>query len=246
MSKLHHPQPGLLLIRQDKQVMIPLEKSVTSIGRKQADIILDDAKTSSSHAEVVLEGAEAKIVDLQSTNGTYLNRRKISESKLSDQDVIEIGFTTLCFFQDIRDFHGEIERQTVSSEPKTDPSKEAFATATRSGSRITTTTRTIMQPSAQLEVLEGDQKGEKFKFRKSHILVGREEGDLVILDADMSRKHMLIEVLAPKSIYIKDLGSTNGTLVNGEKVMSSKLKPGDLVKTGNTVFRFTIEGEAKS
>lgn len=237
MSKLHHPQSGLLIVRQDKRVMIPIEKDVTSIGRKQADILLDDPKVSSSHAEISKKADKFWIFDLNSTNGTYLNRRKISEACLADQDVIEIGFTTLCFFEDLRDFHGTVETQTGLSQIRaTSDPRSASQT-----SRVTTTSRTMTQPSISLEAIEGPQAGQVFRFRKSHILIGREEGDLVILDADLSRKHLLIEVLSPQSIYVRDLGSTNGSLLNGERIQSAKIKNGDLIQLGSSVLRLSLD-----
>lgn len=216
--------------------MIPLHKEVTSIGRKQADIILDDARVSGIHAEVRLINNRFQLVDLDSTNGTYVNRRKISSIWLSDQDVIEIGMTTLCFFEDIRDFHGQVEEAAENMKAKPTP-----PTQTTNIASLTTTTKTIRQTKVYLKILQGDQAGKTLEFRKSHIIIGRSEVDVLLNDLDVSRSHALIEVLSPKLIYLRDLGSTNGTYLNDERVTASKLNTGDIIKVGNTSIEFTHE-----
>lgn len=209
------------------------------MGRRQADILLDDPKASGIHAEIIKEGPHYRLVDKKSTNGTYLNRRRVDEAILADQDVIEIGITTLCFFADIRDFHGTVEEVTASVKIKVEAPPEASQVVSVSG--ITTTTKTLQQPPIELEVLEGENVGKRYRFRKPHVLIGREEGDLVILDLDMSRRHALIEVLGPQLIFVRDLQSTNGTFVNEHAIESQRLKSGDKLRVGNTILRLELE-----
>ena len=69
------------------------------IGRAGADIVLEDEKISRKHAEIGLYGPDALVIrDLASTNGTYVNDRRISEKrKLQHWDVIRLGDTKLRF-----------------------------------------------------------------------------------------------------------------------------------------------------
>jgi hypothetical protein len=73
----------------------------TTLGRdgKNSDIILDDQACSSQHARVKLEGHRFVLYDLGSTNGTYLNNKRIDKLALSDGDKITIGQTLLTFMQ---------------------------------------------------------------------------------------------------------------------------------------------------
>lgn len=65
------------------------------IGRKKADLILDDPKVSENHAVVAFETDQFVIVDIKSTNGTFVNGEKIrSETILKENDLIKIGETT--------------------------------------------------------------------------------------------------------------------------------------------------------
>jgi hypothetical protein len=72
-----------------------LKPGVNTVGRKLTnDIVVSDPSASRNHAEIVLEPAQNRvdITDLDSTNGTYLNRRKLEDTQpLKDKDVIRIG-----------------------------------------------------------------------------------------------------------------------------------------------------------
>jgi len=241
MAKLHHSHAGLLLVRNKRQVMIPLTKDLTTIGRKSADIILDDPKVSSAHCEVRREGNKFYLIDLKSTNGCYVNRKQVSRMELVDQDVLEVGSTTLCYFEDIRDFHGTAEETTAGMRLKSEPETESTA----AGDGLTTT-KTLHQLEVGLEILEGPNKGKKYKFKKPHITIGRNDADLVLLDLDTSRAHAMLEVLGTHSVFLRDMGSTNGTLIKGKKVQSEKISSGVEFTVGNTTIRVTFEsGEAK-
>ena len=69
--------------------------------------------------------------------------------------------------------------------------------------------------------------------------IGSVAGNSIVLaDPAVSSKHAVIRKL--ESIYeLADLGSTNGTYVNGHKVPKKNLEPGDIIRVGNTeaVFR---------
>jgi pSer/pThr/pTyr-binding forkhead associated (FHA) protein len=69
------------------------------IGRDGADVALDDPKVSRKHAELGLYGPGAYVLrDLASTNGTWVNGRRISEKvMLRHWDLIRVGDTMLRF-----------------------------------------------------------------------------------------------------------------------------------------------------
>lgn len=68
------------------------------LGRsKDCDVRVDDANVSRRHAELRKEGPAWWVVDLDSTNGTELNGKRVARSKLSDGDTITLGGTDLVF-----------------------------------------------------------------------------------------------------------------------------------------------------
>jgi hypothetical protein len=72
--------------------IIPIRSDLT-IGRKDDNsIVLSDQHVSGNHAKIIVRNDSLFIEDLNSTNGTYLNRNKISSKmKLSNKDEIKIG-----------------------------------------------------------------------------------------------------------------------------------------------------------
>lgn len=78
---------------------------------------------------------------------------------------------------------------------------------------------------------------------KDRTVIGRQEGcQLRIPIAGVSRTHCEI-LIQGGSITIKDLGSSNGTYVNQERVTQQPLAPGDLVSLGGQVFLVQVNGE---
>jgi hypothetical protein len=76
-----------------------LDKDVTTAGRHpESDIFLDDVTVSRRHAEFHREGGAFVVRDVGSLNGTYLNRERIDDSRLSNGDEVQIGKYRLVFF----------------------------------------------------------------------------------------------------------------------------------------------------
>lgn len=75
----------------------PLVRAITVLGRgTDADIRVEDPGVSRKHCEIVV-GTPALVRDLNSTNGTFLDGQKISESALQDGSVVKIGGTSLVY-----------------------------------------------------------------------------------------------------------------------------------------------------
>jgi EAL domain-containing protein (putative c-di-GMP-specific phosphodiesterase class I) len=71
---------------------IPIVKYPFTIGRKESvDLQIDSSRVSREHAQIVKEDGQYRIVDLQSTNGTFVNGNRIEESPLCDGDMLMIA-----------------------------------------------------------------------------------------------------------------------------------------------------------
>jgi pSer/pThr/pTyr-binding forkhead associated (FHA) protein len=86
--------------------------------------------------------------------------------------------------------------------------------------------------------LEGPNKGKGYRIKKTPTLIGRTTGDLIIPDGRVSGKHAQLDILGPGQYSLKDLASTNGTLVNDRPISTTRLENGDVVSFGGTKFRF--------
>jgi pSer/pThr/pTyr-binding forkhead associated (FHA) protein len=90
----------------------------------------------------------------------------------------------------------------------------------------------------------------KFPIGKPSLRIGRHpDNDIYIDDKVVSVEHAVIEVVEDpdqkrtKEYYIKDLGSTNGTYVNGKKITRKKLDNNDLMRIGLITFKLIDEDE---
>ncbi len=99
-----------------------------------------------------------------------------------------------------------------------------------------------------LNVVAGPQTGRSFTFdQHDTFMIGRSEDAHFCLPHDrfFSRHHCIVEI-APPQAFLRDLGSTNGTFVNGLRVDSTYLKHGDRIQGGETVLEVQVSGDYDS
>ncbi len=97
-----------------------------------------------------------------------------------------------------------------------------------------------------LVVLRGAQVGRRYLLNESGLVLGRrpDRADIVIPgDAQISSVHCRFERSPEQAWQVVDMSSTNGTLVGGERVVTTKLTDGDRVTIGETVMKFTFHDE---
>ncbi|MCY1015991.1 MULTISPECIES: FHA domain-containing protein [Pyxidicoccus] len=99
------------------------------------------------------------------------------------------------------------------------------------------------QKTYALKFISGKYQGGEFPLKaEKHIVIGRSsELDMVLVEDMVSRKHAKISFSDGK-ITIEDLGSTNGTFVNGEKVKQARLKEGDRILIGTSILKLVHQG----
>jgi hypothetical protein len=91
-----------------------------------------------------------------------------------------------------------------------------------------------------LSIREGPGAGQTLRFDQPEVSFGRvTENDVVLYDPDVSRKHFVITQQGGGYVA-RDLGSSNGTLVNGARIDAQPLSAGDEIQAGGVVFVFQI------
>jgi hypothetical protein len=90
------PRPAPVLEVDGRRV--PLNRPVTVLGRSgEVDVPLDDAGVSRRHAEIHVTGNGARVVDLGSTNGTFVDGERVGTGELRDGSTITVGRSRLVF-----------------------------------------------------------------------------------------------------------------------------------------------------
>lgn len=94
-----------------------------------------------------------------------------------------------------------------------------------------------------LVVVRGDEIGRRFLLNEPRLVLGRnpDQADLVLADPSVSGRHALLEVDPEGERYaIGDLGSRNGTWLNGARIERGPLREGDKIFVGSTVLKFSF------
>ena len=99
---------------------------------------------------------------------------------------------------------------------------------------------------ARLVAESGTLAGKTFPVEEGMTL-GREQHNSIPMPQNRaaSREHCKVWREGPQRFSIADFGSTNGTLVNDEKVVRQALSDGDVIRIGEDVFRFELDEEDK-
>ncbi len=90
-----------------------------------------------------------------------------------------------------------------------------------------------------IRVLEGEERGTVYPVSKPRITIGRTNADILVEDGAASRLHCALEV-GTDGMVLRDLGSTNGTWVEGKPILAVKLQAGAHFKIGTHVFQLVI------
>jgi pSer/pThr/pTyr-binding forkhead associated (FHA) protein len=211
---------------------LPLgEKPLIELGSGPlADVPVDDPDVARVHLKIHFDGDEFTVFDL-SGRGFLLNSRRSLKAELRDGDVLQVGSTKLRF-------------ELAPSPPppvagasdvpvwvdSAAPAGERPAPPAPAGPR-----RFV------LRAIKGNDSGKDFPLdpAKDYFVLGRSDAaDITIWDIRASRLHCRID-RDESGFTITDLSSSNGTLVNGARITTQRLAPGDKVKIGFTVLQLT-------
>jgi predicted component of type VI protein secretion system len=97
----------------------------------------------------------------------------------------------------------------------------------------------------KLVVATGKSAGRSISIKRNKLLIGRaEECDVRPLSEEVSRRHCVV-IVGPADVWVEDLGSRNGTLVNGTRIEAkTKLLDGDMIRVGSLELRVSCRASA--
>lgn len=212
--------PKLVITDGDGVRDFPLTGEAKAGRLGENAIQLKVAEASRQHCRFFEDKGSWFVEDLGSSNGTLVNGRKVSKFELQDGDVIAVGAATMKFLD-------------VEAAPAA-PAVEGWG----DDDEIS-----LEQETFLLLGLKG-REGEVVKLAGERLSVGRTKKNLLALaDASVSGEHAEI-VRRGDAWFVRDLMSSNGTFVEGEKVKERELKSGQTVRFGLVDARFCI-GKAK-
>ncbi len=206
-----------------------------------------DPDISRRHARVArTRDGQIVVEDLQSSNGTYLNGVKLAgPGVLRDGDAIRLGHTELTLRTGVqvtprqppspadRQPPSPADRQPPSPADRQPPSPAPLADPAPTPRALSYTDATLLHG------------GERIRFADAGVTVGRAEDSTIRIASNLASRHHARFEVKPDGHYVTDLGSTNGTYLNGERLVgeSRRLANGDTVTVGGEPIRF-LAGEA--
>ena len=95
-----------------------------------------------------------------------------------------------------------------------------------------------------LEILNGDLAGRRFEIAGDPVTIGRAADNVVALDDPASSGRHCSVVRTAGTCTLRDHDSTNGTLLNGERIREAPLRPGDVLRVGSVEIAFRGDAPA--
>jgi pSer/pThr/pTyr-binding forkhead associated (FHA) protein len=230
------------------------------IGRSETVQIplFGDSAVAPVHACISNQGGAYTLTDMGAPGGTSLNGHPVSQAPLFHGAVIQVGGFRLEFLMKVGSApqkaaealraqqHYALQGQAQPVAPFAGVPIAVPMPFQQPGVNVAPYAPTPVvaqpvspQPSANpaaLVVISGPLAGQRFAVN-SVLEAGREGKDVgMAFDPSASRKHASFAP-SPGGIVLNDLGSTNGTFVNDQRVQAATLVKGDLVRIGATTFR---------
>ncbi|MER0449626.1 FHA domain-containing protein [Streptomyces sp. Edi4] len=202
--------PPELVLETDSGSTVMSPSRDYHVGRDPlSDIVFDDDRVSWHHAVLHAELDHWTIEDEHSTNGTYADGRRVQEGDIGPGSVIRFGNVT--------DGPRAVLVDRAPPEPARAerPSRVSMPAATGTF-RQPTTVRPL--PARTVRIGRAD------------------DNDVVIDDLVVSRRHAELRLLADGTYEIVDVGSHNGTYLNGQPVVRASVAPGDIVGVGHRAY----------
>ena len=227
-----------------------LRPGVNTVGRENSDILLLDGTVSRRHAEVKVEDGSVTVTDLGSTNGTQVDGVRLGPNlptPVTPGTVVRFGNATLALPGGPES--GQAEATIVSG---MDTFEQASPGEVGAVSAITDDSEesAAAAETGAVACLRGSAGAANIFLRPGALTIGRRPGnDIVLPDAFVSGQHAEI-VCDDAGCRLTDLGSTNGTTVNGARLEANQpqlLVDGDEVQIGQSSYRFeTLQSAEES
>ena len=213
---------------------VPLEKEVTTIGRKgDNDIVIDNIGVSGYHAKIVKEGDYYAVEDLNSLNGTLIDGNKVAKAVLKSGDVILVGKHTL-------EFISEKIQQDMGSQPVRGMSMdETMVIAPQEQEKIIASTEKLDVLGGFI-VIEGSNDAGEYELRERVTTIGKDESARIKLKGFFAPKVAALVNRRKEGYFISPSGK-KPLKINGQEIDHRyDLKDGDIVEVAGIKMQFYL------
>ncbi|MBE8717448.1 FHA domain-containing protein [Cellvibrio polysaccharolyticus] len=190
-----------------------VEPRVTIGSSRRNDLVINDTNVADEHLEVLVNHEQLTLKNLAVSRPVHVNNEPVhSFCELKPHDIILIGSTEL---------------QVV------DPKREVLDTPVEP-MRVARN-RPLAATGWSLKSLHPALNNRVYSLKESNLLGRSSECDITLAAAHLSRRHARLDVV-DGVLYVKDLGSANGTFINGKPVREARVRRGDELKFDTVAF----------
>lgn len=222
---------------------IPLTKDAVLVGRKPDNqIVIDNPAISGHHCKISLQGGTYYVEDLESTNGTYVNQKRIKKAGLHNNDVVGVAKHSIVFVDD-----------APPPEPKAVEEKKPEADATmviapEKQAELLASSAAKDAPGGKLgvlRILKGGAGEQEVELKGMSTYIGNSDRVQVKIKGSgffSAAPEVAASVHRKPEGYVLVAVEEGYPVVNGSKVKGSVvLKEGDLIDCGATTMQFVLK-----
>jgi pSer/pThr/pTyr-binding forkhead associated (FHA) protein len=226
---------------------IPMEKTPLTIGRKpDNDIVIDNMAVSGHHSRITMQGNSYFVEDTQSTNGTFLNDKKILTSALKNDDQILIGQHTLVFINPEEQAKPMDSDATVVMTPQMQQKILEQEEQKISGMPAHEATQPPkLQPKTDkiglLRTIEGKAEQSEYTLTGLLTYIGKSATAAIKIKGIFAPDIAALISKRPEGYLITAVKDGYPKLNNNALSGQSELKDGDLIEVGGIKFLFQIK-----
>ncbi len=224
---------------------VAMEKESISIGRKpDNDIVIDNPAISGHHCKLTMEGGGYYVEDLESTNGTFVNEKRIKKSGLHHNDVVGLAKHAVVFLNEAEVAEAGAPGPSSDATMVLTPQKQAELVAASSAAAKPAGA----ERSAWLRVIKGAVDTGEYELKGMSTYIGKSDRVQVQIKGSGlfgSAPEVAASVHRKPEGYMLVAVTEGYPVVNGAKVAGSVvLKEGDMIDCGSTTMIFELRDPA--
>jgi pSer/pThr/pTyr-binding forkhead associated (FHA) protein len=229
----------ILKFKETVQNEILLEKEIVTIGRNTGnDICIDNLAVSSFHAKIIKEGDQFIIEDLKSTNGTFLNKKKIAKAALNDNDTVVIGKHTLIFLVPEAD---DDDKTVEMKKSRMDKTMVLDTKAHKEMLEAARAARSSGETIGGFTVIDGPTDKPEYELTDKLTTIGKIQTAGIRLKGIFAPKVAAYVNRTAEGYFVSPSSSGKKPTVNGNPIEGkSELKDGDILEIGKIRLQFFL------
>lgn len=227
---------------------IPFDKDALAVGRKaDNDIVIDNPAVSGHHCRISVQGGTYFVEDLESTNGTFVNEKRVKKAGLHHNDVVGVAKHALVFLEDAP------PPEAAPEAPAEPPADATMMIPREKQAEMIAASSAFAKSGAKeragwLRVLKGAVGPAEYELKGMSTYIGKSDRVQIMIKGSGlfgSAPEVVASVHRKPEGYVLVAVTDGYPVVNGAKIAGSVvLNEGDLIECGATTMQFELRAPA--